>query len=726
MDAEVLTLSEKERKGTGINVDISTKIDEPRTVQIPVVNSLGEGEVIHASARAPPVAAPVILTGGMISPTTTQRCTNKAIDKSQSCKVPLNCYLNSSESLHHHVRLTKQNGEPKQRRVRSVSSSKMGRIVGAPYKESRSKRLRDQVMDARDIRSSYEQVLLLTRDNNECMKKLREKEEELKRLEVMVQNYRLQMVRGTPTVNNNVVKSASSELDPQIMRLVNENVNLDKRLREANAQITELKRDARVGYLHELKTELAVYQAEVVRLSSMMRGRCDKDLRKNSLGSRLRQALDSLQEKEKLVQDLRESLVKNTSALSESLEDAMRAKSTVLQLQEENEALLKELHMLRKTTLMLTQSQSELECTRNALREANGRLREFEQLLGVVDSPADLLAIIRERDALLSLLKEQQERYEREQKEFSRLQGETKQRLRDSLNEALQQERALAKDKEVQLRRSCMMWKKRYEQLALDSATEQDNLREELRVLKKREEERQEELHQLLNKIQPTMSEVHHHYEPYLQKGCESPSPKAQNTEIPTLTDTTSETSFATSSSSSYTGRTVIVNSNYNSKTETKQTDQKEIVLEQESRNLGPTGEDISLKLSENQHGSTNSKSSREHTEGTLNPPACDINAEADKEEKNISSRETRGNLSNSISDIAHKKSDVTQGTGKEEPLALSSSTELIMGLLGTDPKKNGKLISPADSNSALTTSAVETSMNSGAEKSEVFPGRPQ
>ncbi|KAH9577951.1 hypothetical protein LSM04_000540 [Trypanosoma melophagium] len=731
MDAQFPTLSEKERNGTAINVDIPTKMDNPCTVQTPVANSVCEGEVIDASVPAPPMTGPVFLTTRGIISSVAQRCANKSTVKSQACKIPLNFYLNSSESQRQHIRLAKQTDVPKQGRARSVSSSNMERSTGVPYKESRSKRLRDQVMGARDILSSSEQVLLLTRDNNECIRKLREKEEQLKKLEVMVQNFRVQMVRGASTVNNSIAKSDYSEMNSQVMRLVNENAILDKRLREANAQITELKRDARVAYLHELKTELAVYQAEVVRLSSMMRGRNDKVSQKNPLESRFRETLDSLQEKEKIIQDLRESIVESASALNRSLEDAMRAKSKVLQLQEANEALLKELKMLRKTTLMLKQTHSELECTRSALREANGRLREFEQILGVVDSPADVLAVIKERDALISLLREQHERYEREQQQFASLQGETKQKLRDSLNEVLQQERALAKDKEIQLRRVCMMWKKRYEQLALERAAERGSLREELRAITKyKEEERQEELCQLLSKIQQPTSEVHRHYESYPQERCESSSAKPQTTKVPTLTDTSSNTSFATSSSSSCKERKVSIDSWDKRKTGTKQNAQIETISGQEYPNFSATGEMIPLKLSESHHGSIEGKSSQAQTKPNVSLPPCDVDVAAN-EERTVSPLKTKESGSHSISEISLRASDDTQDTGKER-LALASSAELMMGLLGTGPQRNDVSLSPTDSTPTpaatpvLATSAGETPTEGDAETGNSLPLRVQ
>ncbi|KEG13051.1 flagellum transition zone component [Trypanosoma grayi] len=391
---------------------------------------------------------------------------------------------------------------PRHRRSRSVSASKAARDVGAPYREPRSKRLRDQVVDARDAFSADERVFILTRDRNECKAELREKNEQMKKLEVTVRALRAHMVRNMAKERDSVLEDEGSSMDPEMKRLVDENMELERRLREANMQIMSWKRDARVAQLQELKAELAVYRAEVTRLSSLDHSAREKDIRRACMGSRLREALEVAQDKDNVIQKLKDELAENALALRRSLDDAMRANSTVEQLQEENDALCKELCVLRKTTLLLTQTREELECTRGDLTEAKGRLREFERVMEAVGGPAEVLVVINERDALLGVLKEQSIRHEAQRREFVRLQREANQDLEMRLQEALQQERALAKDKEAQLQRASILWKERHEHLALETTAEKNRLEKQIKTLKENQEQRQQELRVLLSSMQ--------------------------------------------------------------------------------------------------------------------------------------------------------------------------------------------------------------------------------
>ncbi|KAF8291084.1 hypothetical protein TcYC6_0122260 [Trypanosoma cruzi] len=91
--------------------------------------------------------------------------------------------------------------------------------------------------------------------------------------------------------------------------------------------------------------------------------------------------------------------------------------------------------------------------------------------MGRLGSPAEIFTIIKERDAILNMLKEQNVREEAQRREFTRQLGEARQNMEKCIQKALQEERALAKDKEAQLRHTCRMWKEQYERLVLDSAT---------------------------------------------------------------------------------------------------------------------------------------------------------------------------------------------------------------------------------------------------------------
>ncbi|KAF8291451.1 hypothetical protein TcYC6_0122250 [Trypanosoma cruzi] len=179
----------------------------------------------------------------------------------------------------------------------SVSPSKKAREAGAPYKESHSKRFRDRVMDARECLSNDERVLLLVRERNDCKAELREKCEQIKKLEVALRAVRAQLARDATKPGSSVAEQGNSINDLRVTRLVSENNDLEKNLREARAQISTWKRDARVSHLQELKLELAVYQSEVARLYSVLQGGRERDLRKSCVESRLREALDAVETK---------------------------------------------------------------------------------------------------------------------------------------------------------------------------------------------------------------------------------------------------------------------------------------------------------------------------------------------------------------------------------------------------------------------------------------------
>ncbi|RNF02397.1 putative flagellum transition zone component [Trypanosoma rangeli] len=500
MDVEEGNLLGKQRTEVD-KLETSADFLEPRTVRNPAPTVSHEGEVIDAAMTASLATGPLFLSGRICASSKA-----KHITTGSTGPPPLQG-LHMVDTFTSLNRLGPKGMTPKPRRTRPASVSTKPQEVGAPYKESHSKRFRDRVMDAQGGLSNDDRVLLLARDRSECMAELREKNVQIKRLEVTVRALRAQLARSTPKMGVPLAEDENFTCTTPVARLVDENNSLETRLREVTAQLSTWKRDARVAHLQELKTELAVYQAEVTRLSSTTQGCRGNELRRSCVESRLREAVDSLKAKDDVIQELRNKLSENTAALGRSLESAMRSQSTVEQLQGENRALCKELRMLRKASIELTRTREKLECARAELKEATENLHQLRRLVGTVGDPDEIFVIIKERDALLNVLREQNAREESQRLEFARQQADTKDSAEKCLQKILQEERALAREKEAQLRHSCIMWKERYERLAVEGATERDRLEAEVQAQKGRQDERQRELRLLLSRMPSHSSE---------------------------------------------------------------------------------------------------------------------------------------------------------------------------------------------------------------------------
>ncbi|PWV14899.1 putative flagellum transition zone component [Trypanosoma cruzi] len=520
-------------------LEASADVLEPRTVRIPATTVSQEGEVIDAASFVP--RTPFLSARTFLS-SKAKRATD-AVDPFQPNTLPTGDYFIPRR------RLGLRGMTFKTQCKLSVSPSKKAREVGAPYKESHSKRFRDRVMDARECLSNDDRVLLLVRERNDCKAELREKCEQIKKLEVALRAVRAQPARDATKPGSSVAEQGNSINDLRVTRLVSENNDLEKNLREARAQISTWKRDARVSHLQELKLELAVYQSEVARLYSVLQGGRERDLRKSCVESRLREALDAVKRKGDIIRELREKLSENAAALSRSLEDAMRSQSTAEQLQEENGALCKELQVLRKVSIELTHNREELERTRDDLRETGKELHEYKRLMGRLGSPAEIFTIIKERDAILNMLKEQNAREEAQRREFTRQLGEARQNMEKCIQKALQEERALAKDKEAQLRHTCRMWKEQYERLVLDSATGRELQEKQMQTQKERQEERQQEQRLILSKVPLQSNEQSQPKEVQMRNRLESQSVKLPVVPLqtPSHAGVTSKTSLSIS-----------------------------------------------------------------------------------------------------------------------------------------------------------------------------------
>ncbi|EKF32706.1 flagellum transition zone component, putative [Trypanosoma cruzi marinkellei] len=527
-------------------LEASADVLEPRTVRIPATTVSQEGEVIDAASFVPRTP---FLSARTFFSSKTKRATDAVGPFQPSTLCTGDCFIPRH-------RLGLRGMTFKTQRKLSVSPSKKVREVGAPYKESHSKRFRDRVMDARECLSNDDRVLLLARERNDCKAELREKSEQIKKLEVALRAMRAQLAMDAVKPGSSVAEQENSISDLRVTRLVNENNDLEKNLREARAQISAWKRDARVSHLQELKLELAVYQSEVTRLYSMLQRGRKRDLRKSCVESRLCEALDAVKQKDDIIRELRDKLSENAAALSRSLEDAMRFQSTAEQLQEENGALCKELKVLRKVSIELTNNREELERTRADLRETRQELHEYKRLMGRVGSPAEIFTIIKERDALLNMLKEQNAREEAQRREFTRQLEEARENMEKCIQKSLQEERALAKDKEAQLRHTCRIWKEQYERLALDSATGRGLQEKEMQTQKERQEERQKELRLILSKVPLQLNEQCQSKEVQIINRLESQSVKSPVAPIqtPSHTGVTSKSSVSISNLPTFKG----------------------------------------------------------------------------------------------------------------------------------------------------------------------------
>ncbi|RNF11889.1 putative flagellum transition zone component [Trypanosoma conorhini] len=494
MDVEDGALLGKQRTEVE-KLERSVDSPEPCTVRNPAPTVSHEGEVIDAAMTASLATGPLFLSGRICASSKAKHTTTSRADPPQ----PHGMHV--VDAFTPCNRLGTEGVTPKPRRTRTVSASTKPREVGAPYKESHSKRFRDRVMGARDGLCNDDRVLLLAREKGECMAELREKSVQIKRLEVTVRALRAQLARSTSKIGVPLAEHEKFTDDARVSRLVDENNGLETRLREANAKLSTWKREARVAHLQELKMELAVYKAEVTRLLSTTQGGLERELRRSCIESRLREAVDAAKAKDDVIQELRRKLSENAAAMGRSLESAMLSQSTVDQLQEENRSLCEELHVLRKAAVELTHTREKLECARAELKEARERFHELRRLVGTVGGPAEIFTVIKERDALLNLLKEQNAREEAQRREFARQQADARQSAEKCLQKVLQEERAVAGEKVAQLGHSCMMWKESYERLALGGATERDRLETAMQAEKGRQEERQRDLCLLLSRI---------------------------------------------------------------------------------------------------------------------------------------------------------------------------------------------------------------------------------
>ncbi|ESL10847.1 flagellum transition zone component [Trypanosoma rangeli SC58] len=500
MDAEEGSLLGKQRTEAD-KLERSADFHEPRTVRNPAPTVLHEGEVIDAAMTSSFATGPLFLSGRICASSKAKHITTGPTGPPQLQGLHV---VDTFTSLN---RLGPKGMTPKPRRTRPASVSAKPREVGAPYKESHSKRFRDRVMDAQGGLCNDDRVLLLARDRSECVAELREKNLRIKRLEVTVRALRAQLAQSASKMGVPLAEDDKFPCATPVARLVDENNSLETRLREVTAQISTWKRDARVAHLQELKAELAVYRAEVTHLSSTAQGGRGKELRNRCVESRLREAVDALKAKDDVIQELRKKLSENTAALGLSLESAMRSQSTVEQLQGENRALCKELRMLRKASIELTHTREELERARAELKETTESFHQLRRLVGTVGDPDEIFVIIKERDALLNVLREQSAREESQRREFARQQADTKQSAEKCLQKILQEERALAREKEAQLRQSCTKWKERCKRLEVEGATERDRLEAEVQAQKGRQDERQRELRLLLSRMPSHSSE---------------------------------------------------------------------------------------------------------------------------------------------------------------------------------------------------------------------------
>ncbi|CBH15947.1 flagellum transition zone component, putative [Trypanosoma brucei gambiense DAL972] len=371
-----------------------------------------------------------------------------------------------------------------------------------PYRESHSKRFRAKVVDCRAALSVDDQIITLKNENAKYKAQLLTKDVQLKELEAALRAFRAPRVPVPSGVTEPAeVGGCYNGTDTEVARLTRENGEVWRRLQQSHAQLAVWKRDARVSKLQELKMELAVYQAEVTRLVAEVPSSGGAGGAQNHPArSKLQREAETSRAKDLFIAELKERASENATALRKCMDDAMRTKSTLEQVREENELISKELCLFRKTALALTRVQEELRATQCELAEARERLQAFEQMMHTVGGPEEVKAVVKERDALLTLLKQHNAREAAYHREFFTRQREMKESMERCLQEAVQQERALAQDREMQLRRSCLMWKERCERLLPDKSFEQGRLIEGGGTVVG-DEEQQTELHQLPKKI---------------------------------------------------------------------------------------------------------------------------------------------------------------------------------------------------------------------------------
>nr|CCC93963.1 putative flagellum transition zone component [Trypanosoma congolense IL3000] len=357
------------------------------------------------------------------------------------------------------------------RRPRCSSSSAATKVafdVAGPYRDSHSKRFRDRVAGAREASWGDVRLVTLKHENKRYKAELKAKDERLRELEVALRARSERMLRSHCVVTEGTGSGeALPETSSEVERLAKENNELWRRLHQANSQITSWKRDVRVSQLQELKVELALCHSEMVRLTSTRPSSVVSSDVAMALRRQVQQEHETvLKEKDDIITRLKDELSETVTTLRRYMDDATRAQSAADRMQEENELLAKELCMFRKTVLTLADTQEELKRTRDNLAEANERLRQFERVAQMVGGVEGAQALIRERDSLLSLIKELNAREADCRREFIEREREVKENMERCLREAVQQERVFAQDREMQLKHTCLMWKEKYDRMS--------------------------------------------------------------------------------------------------------------------------------------------------------------------------------------------------------------------------------------------------------------------
>ncbi|KAH8620585.1 hypothetical protein ERJ75_000045400 [Trypanosoma vivax] len=442
-----------------------------------------EGEVIDSRLLSSSLVNRPPTSHGIRS-ATPKHSTREGVDKTQvALQLPSECgssVVRCSSSRKHDFRSASVRSLP---RSCTTSTSRGFRDVGAPYRVSHTKRLRDAVADARDRFSSDERLIMLKHDNDRYRSELRAKCERLKELEVVVRTLRIQKSLNAP-INSSETDCAHADAatNAEMTRLIDENMEMKRKLHKARSQLDVLKRDARVAHLQELKMDLAVYQSELARVLSSAASGTEGAGGSKGCGAkaRLQDSIVVSREKSDVIEQMKGKLSETSAALRKALDDVTRAESAAEQLREENAELCKEVRLFRKTTVALSCTREELKRTQCELSNTRHRLNELERLMDAVGGYEEFSTVVRERDVLLTLLKEQNDLGAGRKDDLSRTQTCVRKEMEQFLQEVLREERAFAKDREVQLQRICRMWKDKYERLVREGAVTQKGAEQEL------------------------------------------------------------------------------------------------------------------------------------------------------------------------------------------------------------------------------------------------------